>query len=118
MDDDLNTPEALAVMQGVARDLNTAKGAGHSEIAAECARVLRRMGQVLGLLQQPPVDYLKRGVGAAALTDEEIEQRLADRRAARAAKNFPESDRIRDRLAAAGVIIEDKAGGTTGWRRA
>jgi cysteinyl-tRNA synthetase len=118
MDDDLNTPEALAVIQGVARGLNTAKGAGHSEIAAELSRVLRRMGQVLGLLQQPPGNYLKRGVGVAALTDEAIEQYLADRRAARAAKDFPESDRIRERLTAAGVIIEDKPRGTTGWRRA
>jgi len=118
MDDDLNTPEALAVIQGVARDLNSAKGAGHTEIAAELSRVLRRMGQVLGLLQQPPGDFLKRGAGVATLTDEAIEQCLTDRRAARAAKDFPESDRIRDRLTAAGVIIEDKPGGTTGWRRA
>jgi cysteinyl-tRNA synthetase len=51
------------------------------------------------------------------LTDEEVESLLASRRAARAAKNFAESDRIRDVLSAAGVVLEDKPGGLTEWRR-
>ena len=118
MDDDFNTPEALAVMQGVARDLNNSKAAGHADAAAGLSKALRGMGEILGVLQQPPAGYLKRGVGIASLSDEAIEQSLAERRAARSAKNFAESDRIRDRLAAAGIIIEDKPGGTTGWRRA
>jgi len=118
MDDDFNTPEALAVMQGVARDLNTAKGARAFAAAAELATALRGMGATLGLLQQPPALYLKRGVGKAVLSDEGVELALAERRAARSAKNFAESDRIRDRLTAAGIIIEDKPGGLTGWRRA
>jgi cysteinyl-tRNA synthetase len=69
MDDDFNTPDALAAMQGVARDLNSAKAAGRHGEAATLAAALRGMGQVLGLLQQQPGAYLKRGVGAAELTD-------------------------------------------------
>ncbi len=118
MDDDFNTPEALAVMQGAARDLNNAKAAGHADAAAGLATALRGMGQMLGVLQQPPAEYLRRGVGSVSLADEAVEQALADRRAARSARNFAESDRIRDRLAAAGILIEDKPGGATGWRRA
>jgi cysteinyl-tRNA synthetase len=70
------------------------------------------------VLQQQPADYLKRGVGTAALADPDIENLLAARRAARAAKNFAESDRIRDVLTAAGIVLEDKPGGITEWRRA
>jgi cysteinyl-tRNA synthetase len=118
MDDDFNTPDALAAMQGVARDLNSAKAGGRRAEAAVFAATLRGMGQVLGLLQQQPAVYLKRGVGRAAFTDPEIENLLGARRVARAAKNFAESDRIRDLLTAAGIVLEDKPGGSTGWRRA
>ncbi len=124
MEDDFNTPEALAVMQGVARDLNSAKAAGDSAEVCAAAAALLAMGKTLGLLQQHPDLYLKRAVGAAGApaagspTDEQIEELLAARRAARAAKNFAESDRIRDRLSAAGIMLEDKPGGITEWRRA
>jgi cysteinyl-tRNA synthetase len=118
MDDDFNTPDALAVMQGVARDLNTAKAAGDAKAAAAAAASLRAMGKVLGVLQQDPAAYLKRGVGAAVLADREIETLLGERRAARAAKDFAASDQIRERLAAAGIVIEDRGGGITEWRRA
>ncbi|MGA2188877.1 MAG: cysteine--tRNA ligase [Steroidobacteraceae bacterium] len=118
MDDDFNTPDALAAMQGVARELNSAKAGGRREDAAALAAALRGMGRVLGVLQQQPADYLKRGVGTAALADPDIENLLAARRAARAAKNFAESDRIRDVLTAAGIVLEDKPGGITEWRRA
>jgi cysteinyl-tRNA synthetase len=117
MEDDFNTPEALAVMQGVARDLNTAKAAGRVEEAGALAGLLRDMGGVLGVLQQDPKAYLRRSVGAAALSDADIERLLVERRIARSAKNFGESDRIRDLLTAAGVILEDKPD-RTGWRRA
>ena len=119
MEDDFNTPVALAVMQGVARELNTAKAAGSvgAAAAAAAAATLRAMGGVLGLVQQDPATFLKKGIGAATLSDGEIEVLLEARRAARATKNFAESDRIRNRLVAAGIILEDKAGGTTGWRR-
>ena len=118
MDDDFNTPDALAVMQGAARDLNTAKAAGRSADADALAAALRGMGGVLGLLQQPPGEYLKRGVGEAQLSDSQVDTLIEARRAARAMKNFAESDRIRDVLAKAGIALEDKPGGATGWRRA
>src|SRR5580692_11499865 len=111
MDDDFNTPDALAVMQGAARDLNTAKAAGRNEAAAALAAALRDMGGILGLLQQPPSEYLKRGVGEAGLSDSQVDMLIEARRAARAMKNFAESDRIRDVLASAGIALEDKPDG-------
>ncbi len=118
MDDDFNTPDALAAMQGVARELNLAKAARDSARAAVAAATLRGMGAVLGVLQQDPDSYLKRSIGNGTLADAEIEALLESRRAARAAKNFAESDRIRDLLTAAGILLEDKPGGATQWRRA
>jgi cysteinyl-tRNA synthetase len=125
MDDDFNTPEAFAVMQGVARDLNSAKAAGDAAQAPAAAAALLAMGRMIGLLQQHPDRYLKRGAApvmpedaAGRLTDGAIEQLLTARRAARAAKNFAESDQIRDQLSAAGIVLEDKPGGLTEWRRA
>jgi cysteinyl-tRNA synthetase len=118
MNDDFNTPEALAVMQGVARSLNLAKAANNADAAAHAAATLRELGAALGILQQDPAGYLKRSVGAEQLADDEVETLLAARRAARAAKDYAESDRIRDLLSGAGVLLEDKPGGRTEWRRA
>ena len=118
MDDDFNTPEALAAMQGVARELNQAKAAGDAAKSDAAAATLRAMGAVLGVLQQEPDTYLKRSVGDETMSDADIEGLLTARRAARAAKNFAESDRIREQLTAAGILLEDKAGGATQWRRA
>jgi cysteinyl-tRNA synthetase len=118
MDDDFNTPDAMAVMQGVARELNGAKAAGDSAKISSASAALLAMGKSLGLLQQNPDSYLKRGQGEAGLSDGEIEALLTARHAARARKDFRESDRIRDLLAAAGVVLEDKPGGISEWRRA
>jgi cysteinyl-tRNA synthetase len=123
MDDDFNTPEAMAAMQAVARQLNGAKAAGEGARIETLSGLLRGMGGVLGLLQQDPDAYLKRGKPAvgpsasASLSDADIEALIVARCAARAAKNFGESDRIRDQLAAAGVVLEDKPGGLSAWRR-
>jgi cysteinyl-tRNA synthetase len=118
MDDDFNTPEALAAMQGVARELNQAKAAGNPAKTAGAAATLRAMGAVLGVLQQDPDTYLKRSVGAKSMSDADVETLLEARRAARSSKNFAESDRIREQLTAAGILLEDKPGGVTQWRRA
>jgi cysteinyl-tRNA synthetase len=124
MDDDFNTPEALAVLQQLARELNTAKAGGDSARAAALAAELRALGAILGLLQHDPAGWLATpsqltsgaAEGAPALSDAEVEARIAARAAARQAKQWAESDRIRDELAAAGIILEDAAGGTR-WRR-
>jgi cysteinyl-tRNA synthetase len=118
MDDDFNTPEAFAVIQGVARNLNLAKAAGEAANASAAAATLRALGAMLGILQQDPDTYLKRSAGNKGISDVEVEALLTSRRAARAAKNFAESDRIRDLLTAAGILLEDKPGGRTEWRRA
>ena len=118
MDDDFNTPEALAVMQRVARNLNLAKAAGNVSAASNGAATLRALGAILGVLQQDPDSYLKRSAGNKSLSDGEIEALLASRREARAVKDFAESDRIREVLSAAGILLEDKPGGRSEWRRA
>ena len=115
MDDDLNTPAAVAVLHELAGALNRE---GATARAAPLAAALRALGGRLGLLQEDPETVL-RGAGAApgGLSDEAIEALIEERRAARAAKDFARGDRIRDTLAEAGVILED-ARGRTLWRRA
>ena len=120
MDDDFNTPEAIAVLQNITREINSAKAAGQEAKAAALGAELRSLGSVLGLAQVDPQVWARLGVTRVegALTDAAIEERIAARLAARKAKNWAESDRIRDELAKAGVVLEDKPGGTTSWRRA
>jgi cysteinyl-tRNA synthetase len=118
MDDDFNTPEAIAVLQGLARELNTARAEGADPSRAQrLALELRALGGALGLLQAPPERWFRAGV-AGTLGDADIEALIAARLEARKQKNWAESDRIRKELADQGVILEDKPGGTTTWRRA
>ena len=132
MDDDFNTPEALAVLQTLTREVNSAKDAGDERRAASLGAELRALAHVLGLAGVSAEQWLRQAKGgaraiaqaalagspAAALEDAEIERRIEARAAARTAKNWTESDRIRDELAALGVVLEDKPGGATIWRRA
>jgi cysteinyl-tRNA synthetase len=119
MDDDFNTPEAIAVLQGLARELNGARAPGGDMHQAKLlAGELRALGSVLGVLRIPPEQWFRAGAAAGGLSDAAIDSLIATRLAARKAKQWAESDRIRDELAAAGVILEDKPGGVTTWRRA
>ena len=108
MDDDFNTPEALAVLFDLASEANRGD--------ASAAQMLRSLGGVLGLLQRDAAEFLQTGT-ADGMSEAEIEALISARKRARQEKNFAESDRIRDTLAAAGIVLEDGAGGTT-WRRA
>lgn len=118
MDDDFNTPEALAVLQTLTREINSARAAGQPDRVAGLGDELRTLAGVLGLARVEPAEWFRRSARAAStLGDAEIERRIQERLAARKAKNWPQSDRIRDELAAAGILVEDKPGGVTTWRR-
>ena len=115
LDDDFNTPEALAVLFDITRELNRAKQEGERSAAARFAFILGHLAQTLGLLQQTPEAFL-RGVSTSGLSDAEVEALILRRTTARKDKNWAESDRVRDELKAQGIVLEDAAGGTT-WRR-
>jgi cysteinyl-tRNA synthetase len=115
MDDDFNTPGALAVLFELARDINKLREEGKLTEAAPLGTALRRLGGILGLLQREPQAFLRGGT-ADGLTDEQIEALIARRTATRQGRNWAESDRIRDELKAQGIILED-TGGKTAWRR-
>ena len=126
MDDDLNTPEAFAVLQRMTREINSARDKGKMAKAAQLGAELRALAGVLGLLRLDPAEWFRRSArlsadpagGAPVFSDAEVEERVEARLNARKAKDFAESDRIRDELASAGVIVEDKPGGKATWRRA
>jgi cysteinyl-tRNA synthetase len=114
MDDDFNTPEAIAVLQTMTREINSAKAAGDQAKAAALGAEVRALGALLGLAQVDPAEWARLGV---TLSDAAINERIAARLVARKGKSWAESDRIRDELAKAGVVLEDKPDGTTTWRR-
>ncbi|MCI0508047.1 MAG: cysteine--tRNA ligase [Gammaproteobacteria bacterium] len=117
MDDDFNTPKAIAVLFELARECNKHKSSDPLS-AAPYAAQLKQLGALLGLLQRDPEAFLKSDTGesASGLTAIQIESLIDRRNAARRGKHFVEADRIRDELASKGVVLEDGAGGTT-WRR-
>lgn len=114
MNDDFNTREAIAVMYGLVKEINTETAAGH-RAAEEKVAELKAYGDLLGFLQVDPKMFLQAG-SSEGLGAEEIEQKIADRVAAKKAKNYALSDQIREELLAQGVILEDSREGTS-WRR-
>jgi cysteinyl-tRNA synthetase len=118
MNDDFNTPMAIAVLFDLAAEINRSEPSLAAPIAAE----LLALAQPLGLLQRNPAQVVQSGLNATdsfaeqTMSDEAIEALIKERAAAKIAKNFSGADAVRKQLQEAGITLEDSAAGTR-WRR-
>jgi len=120
MDDDFNTPEAIAVLFELAREINKCRETD-TGLAGRLAGCLHRLGGILGLLQVEPESYLRetatvQDTASEGLSEAAVEALIARRIRAREQKDWVEADRLRDELESYGIVLEDGAAGTT-WRR-
>jgi cysteinyl-tRNA synthetase len=113
MDDDFNTPGALAVLFDLAKSINTASDADKPALAGR----LLQLGSVLGILYQDPETFLKCSCSCSDDETAQIEALVKERNEARKARDFKRADAARDKLRAMGVELEDGPSGTV-WRRA
>ncbi len=114
MDDDFNTPDALAVLFDLVREINRVR-TGDLERARHLGQGLRELARVFGFLESDPEAFLK-GVGGG-VADDWIEERMRERQQAREAGQYAEADRIRQQLLDAGILVEDGPGKQARWRR-
>ncbi len=120
MNDDFNTPEAVATLFELTREINRVlrlDSSGQTAQAKGLALHLQKLAETLGLLQSNPIDFLQGEADAGqGLNAVEIEQKIEARQTAKAARDFTQADQIRQDLLSAGVVLEDSKNGTT-WRR-
>jgi len=112
LEDDLNTPIAIGELHQMARALNKSDEAGKAHWKA----LLLAAGQQLGILQQDAEAWFKQARGGEEISEEEIEQLIAERAQSKKDRNFARADEIREELKAKGVVLEDSREGTK-WRR-
>ena len=114
MNDDFNTPEAIATLFDLASEVNRTQGAEKQMLAG----TLKSLGAILNFLQCDPTTFLQAGSKQeGGLSTPQIEEKIAERVAAKKAKDFTKADLIRKALLDQGVVLEDKPGGLTEWRR-
>jgi cysteinyl-tRNA synthetase len=112
MNDDFNSPLAVAVLFELANEVNKSK-------SPVLARQLKGLAGILGLLERTPQQFLQVGVlGEEGVDEASVLTQIANRANAKKSKNFAEADRIRSELLARGIVLEDKPDGSTEWRRA
>jgi cysteinyl-tRNA synthetase len=115
MNDDFNTPEAIAVLFELASEVNRAQDQDKATLAA----TLKTLGGMLNFLQRDPTAFLQMGSkNDGGLQAQDIEGQISARAAAKQAKDFAKADLIRKTLLEQGIVLEDKPGGITEWRRA
>ena len=115
MNDDFNTAEVLPVLFDLAKEVNRYKDTDMNK-AREFASLLRELASWIGLLHQEPETFLRGSSLAQGISENDIEAMILQRNEARVAKDWAESDRIRDVLKEEGIVLED-TGGNTSWRR-
>jgi len=115
MNDDFNTPEAIAVLFDLASEMNRAQGQEKQSLA----NTLKSLGNSLNFLQREPTSFLQSGTKQNdGITPDQIEEQIDARKQAKQTKDFAKADLIRKSLLEQGIILEDKPSGITEWRRA